>query len=425
MFRINRHQCLFALGLLIFVALPFGQWPYFLLGGLPAPMIAWREVIVFVLPLAYLIAFPREYSFSLVMLLTAYLSGITLLALATSVRVDLPLTVLIIGALNYVVIAWFCFFFLCLSKDELRSISKVFPYSVVAGGGGLVYDYLTGYSISLTLEEVGIERVSTQISLVPRAFFLYVSTTSAATYLGLQIALLAILWPAIGKGRTVALPWSHWVAIIFGICGIIVTFSRVGFVLAVFAMTVYLVTTRIRNVIKFALVGATMALLLIPLLGTQGAEYLSQRVAIFESGEVASALESHRTSRWLEGLNDLGEYVFFGTGIGTGNTRSAGYFPINHYESTLLWVPNESGLVGFVLFFTPLLGMTMIATYAAFSRRYGLGALAFCVAIAFSYFVNPGGGAFYISALSAYALSLLWKASRPESDSPPIARVVG
>ena len=99
----------------------------------------------------------------------------------------------------------------------------------------------------------------------------------------------------------------------------------------------------------------------------------------------------HRFLSWSEGLNDLKDNFLIGKGIGTGQSRLTRYFDVNHYESSLLGIFNEGGLIAIALFLYLVILPTWESIYLYKQRKepvllyiFGIG---FCIFLLSA--VNP------------------------------------
>ncbi|TLF45907.1 hypothetical protein FEI13_17695 [Halomonas urmiana] len=396
--------------LLLFVVLPLGQLPYFVLGGtLPSPLLVWREVVVFLIPAIYILFYGlvvARFVILAVVIMSVLTSFLVFMAGAASLNSGIPL---VLGALTYFSVIWLSLFFHSLPHARLLYILKFLKYSMIFGGGGLVVDYVSGYSISSSIS--GGERIDSQITLVPRALFLYTSVTFAASLLGVMLLFNSILAPIVYTNDHRGKGYVNVVAVLCAVGGILVTFSRVGFVL-IFLWAIFNLVTKVslKSIISGLFSLCFSFAFLWAFLGDKGTDFLYKRVeSLFVLNE---NVDSHRILRWKEGVDDMVKNFFTGAGVGTGNTRSAQYIGINHYESTPLWVFNESGLIGFLVFFSPYISSIYFLVRARISFKDKISIFYLWAGMLFAISINPGGSAYLFVALIVFLSACLANKSR-------------
>lgn len=413
---VTRKTFILFISLAIFCLLPFSVWLHYVWPSAPTNIILWREFIVFILPLIFIFLYHGSINRNIFNLYILFLVLFAIPVVHTVVQSKLPVPILSMAILQYFVTPMLVLFFLCLSKKEIYSVLQTVKIGLIVGGGGLIFDFITNYSISRGLERAGIYNVETQISLIPRATFLYGGAGIAATIIVLMLYLLLLekaLIPASYKEKGSKIMLNS-ILLLSSIFGIFVTFSRIGFLyLALFSIFIifYFYKDIYKHVFYSAIIIVISLFSVSHFLEADGQIYFKERIySIVASEKISEDLVQGRTDRWRTGIKDIPDNFITGRSIGTGNPRVRGQgHEITHYENTFLWVINESGIIGFAIIFLPYFLPFVLILKSQLTIKSKILLIYLLAIAAMASFINPGGVAYVNVAIYSLALSMYWK----------------
>ena len=418
--RLRGTPWVFSAGVALFCLLPHSLWTYLALPSGIAGAVPWREIIVFGIPGFVALALRVRVGASTIRLI-GFATCTFLIALFWSASArDLPLIAIALGALPYFATSAMLLFFFSLRVNELESLVNAVAWGLLIGGGGLILDFATGYQISMWIESAGIPRVTQQTSLVPRAMSLFAGPAHAASFLSLSIYTIVVA-SAFGLVPQASPETRRFrvIAVCVAILGILLTFSRVGFLALGLLAVFWLLTHRSFKALLLALVaGAVLVAAVDRLLDDTGLEMLSSRVLSLAAPEAGGDLDQGRIDKWKTALKDLEGNWLVGSGVGRGNPRNRNHgVDIAHYESFPLWVANESGILGALLMFLPYVLSAIFVLRASVGAIDKALALFIVGVIYLVVFVNPGGANFEIIAISSLIAALFARLPRSSRNS--------
>ena len=333
-----------------FALLPFSLAPKLFLGKDAGIFVAWRELLVFGLPLFALLS--RKYKLRVGASDTWVIGGLLFLAMTAFLN-EVPAIQVAIGLAFYSVIAYSYAFVKGLSWDSLLILTVGVFFGTAIGGIGLAIDYLSGFVISAQLHSAGLELIEYQTTSVKRTMFLYSGQNTAATYLALCVNYILMFIVLFGRRISPKVGLLASGAISLSVFGVFFTFSLAGYSGIILAFFPLLLIPGKRLQIAAMTFGGVIAMVLIfgVFRDSSEMEHVKSRlITISDIEGFEGESEGARIKAWIAGLANVSRNLLVGNGIGTGNTRSAGQgFQINHYESFPFAVANEAGLLGLTM----------------------------------------------------------------------------
>lgn len=394
MFNFGKRKLLIVVSIFLFTIISLSHLPRMISYGIIDTLPYWKELIFIMIPLLVFCLY-KELKLSYKYILMFY--AIMFLAIIQYIFLEVSFNVIIYGLIPYSGVLWILMIFQKFKIDKLYYLGYGFSFICIIGFLGILWDlkfetfrYITD---PFNYEQRGYSALFG--GTIYRPSFLFSGSTIAGIIMSISLGIQLILMELSKNKRKKRIFLTLF---LLGALGGIATYTRVA-LLAITLISIILCYTYfikmksslLKHVIPFPLVVVVVIIIARYSLMMTSDVLIDRFETTFTFKAADDIANVHRFLSWSEGLNDLKDNYLIGKGIGTGQSRLTRYFDVNHYESSLLGIFNEGGLIAIALFLYLVILPTWESIYLYKQRKepillyiFGIG---FCIFLLSA--VNP------------------------------------